>query len=76
VHDGDFIFSETWKPPDLPDNLLKFVMLLINYFIPTNALHCFSVFCPYTCFGTSCAIIRGAVESYKKLYVVKVNWMH
>jgi hypothetical protein len=32
--------------------------MLINYFITTNALHCFSVFCPYICFGTSCAIIR------------------
>ena len=39
----------------------EYYILLINYFIPTNALRCFSVFCPYICFGTSCAIIRGVV---------------
>jgi hypothetical protein len=38
------------------------IYILINYFIPTNALHCFSVFCPYICFGTTCAFIRGVVE--------------
>jgi hypothetical protein len=38
---------------------------VINYFFLTNALHCFSVFCPYICFDTFCAIIRGVVEVSK-----------
>jgi hypothetical protein len=45
--------------PMYPLNKFEQIDGLINYFIPTNALHCISVFCPYKCFGTSCDIIRG-----------------
>jgi hypothetical protein len=53
---------------------------LINYFIPTNALHCFSVFCTYICFGTTCAIIRTRVIGWMylmtKLFgIIAYHWI-